>query len=73
MNIKNSIQQSGFLSGGGEMGERIRAHESAATPLGEPGTWPQPLRSALSLCLKSSFPTAIYWGYDVYLLYNEQP
>jgi len=61
----------GFLSGGGEMGERIRAHDWAATPLGEPDAWPQPLRAALSLCLKSNFPTAIYWGDNFCLLYND--
>ncbi len=29
------------------------------------------LRPALSLCLASSFPTAIYWGADLRLLYND--
>ncbi|WP_206239922.1 PAS domain-containing protein [Novosphingobium terrae] len=29
------------------------------------------LRPALSLCLSSSFPTAIYWGADLRLLYND--
>jgi PAS domain S-box-containing protein len=33
--------------------------------------WPQSLRSALSICLHSSFPTAIYWGPDLRLLYND--
>jgi PAS domain S-box-containing protein len=60
-----------FLSGGGEMGERIRAHDWAATPLGPWETWPQALRGALTICLHSSFPTAIYWGPDLRLLYND--
>jgi PAS domain S-box-containing protein len=60
-----------FLASGGEMGARMRAHDWAATPLGPPDTWPQPLRLALSLCLHSSFPTAIYWGPDLRLLYND--
>lgn len=59
------------MAGGGEMGERIRAHDWAATPLGPPETWPQSLRSALSICLHSSFPTAIYWGPELRLLYND--
>ncbi|WP_375139531.1 ATP-binding protein [Pseudomonas capeferrum] len=29
------------------------------------------MRSALSICLHSSFPTAIYWGQDLCLLYND--
>jgi len=60
-----------FLSGGGEMGERIRAHDWAATPLGPPEAWPQALRFALTICLHSTFPTAIYWGPDLRLLYND--
>lgn len=60
-----------FLSGGGEMGALIRAHDWSTTPLGHPTDWPQSLRSALSICLHSSFPTAIYWGPDLRLLYND--
>ncbi|MCC2977334.1 GAF domain-containing protein [Sphingomonas sp. PL-96] len=61
----------GFLAGGGEMGVRIRAHDWAATPLGSPEGWPQSLRSALSICLHSSLPSAIYWGPELRLLYND--
>src|SRR3546814_14831978 len=53
------------------MGDRIRRFDWAATPLGVPGGWPQPLRSALSICLHSSFPTAIYRGPELRLLYND--
>src|SRR5690606_8534703 len=60
-----------FLNGGGEMGRRMRQHDWSATPLGPPGKWPQALCSALGICLQSSFPTAIYWGRDLRLLYND--
>lgn len=60
-----------FLSGGGQMGERIRAHDWSLTPLGSPETWSASLRSAASICLNSSLPTAIYWGPDLRLLYND--
>lgn len=60
-----------FLTGGGEMGDRIRAHDWTATPLGPPQGWPASLRVALALCLQSSFPTAIYWGPELILLYND--
>jgi PAS domain S-box-containing protein len=60
-----------FLTGGGEMGERIRAHPWSDTPFGAPETWPVPLRSTVSVCLNSAFPTAIYWGPDLRLLYND--
>lgn len=58
-------------SGGGEMGERIRAFDWAAHPLGPPETWPPTLLVALRLCLNSTFPTAIYWGRELHLLYND--
>lgn len=53
------------------MGERIRAFDWASHPLGPPQGWPPALQMALSLCLDSSFPTAIYWGPELYLLYND--
>ena len=33
-----------FLADGGEMGERIRAFDWSATPLGEPAGWPHQAR-----------------------------
>jgi PAS domain-containing protein len=60
-----------FLQGGGSMGERIRAFDWRAHPLGLPESWPESLRMAMSLCLNSSFPTAIYWGPEFHILYND--
>ncbi|HEX7891240.1 MAG TPA: PAS domain-containing protein [Ramlibacter sp.] len=53
------------------MGERIRGFAWDAHPMGPPQQWPDALRMALSLCLNSSFPTAIYWGPDMHVLYND--
>lgn len=61
-----------FLAGGGELGERIRQHDWATTPLGPLCDWPQPLRSAVSLCVRSQFPIIIHWGWpDLVVLYND--
>ncbi len=60
-----------FLAGGGEMGARMRDYDWATSPLGPPDGWPFPLRAAVSLCLGSSLPTAIYWGAELRLLYND--
>jgi PAS domain S-box-containing protein len=60
-----------FLEGGGAMGERIRAYDWSTHPMGPPEHWPESLRVALTLCLSSSFPTAIYWGPDLHVLYND--
>ena len=56
---------------GGDLGALVRELDWAATPLGAPATWPQGLRSTLSLCLDSAFPIAIYWGPERVLLYND--
>lgn len=53
------------------MGRRIREFDWANHPLGPPHEWPDALRMALSLCLNSSFPTAIYWSHELYVLYND--
>ena len=60
-----------FLEGGGAMGERIREFEWAPHPLGPPDRWPEALRMAISLCPNSSCPTAIYWGPELHVLYND--
>ena len=61
-----------FLAGGGELGERIRLHDWSATPLGPIFGWPQSLRSAVGLCLKSRFPIIIHWGWpDLIVIYND--
>ncbi|NYZ16675.1 PAS domain-containing protein [Azospirillum sp. RWY-5-1] len=53
------------------MGRMIRDHDWAATPLGSPEGWPPALRAALSICLGATIPTAIYWGPELRLLYND--
>lgn len=53
------------------MARRIREFDWAAHPFGPPETWPLSLRSALGICLNSAFPTAIYWGPELRLLYND--
>jgi hypothetical protein len=40
-----------FLSGGGEMGMLIRSMDWSKTPLGPISSWPQSLRTSVSLCL----------------------
>jgi PAS domain-containing protein len=60
-----------FLSGGGQMGARMRAHDWSASPLGAPETWPQALRSSASLMLGSKFPMFVAWGPELGFLYND--
>lgn len=60
-----------WLTGGGEAGELIRAKDWSSTPLGPIEEWPQSLRTAVSLCLSSTFPILIAWGPEDIQIYND--
>jgi PAS domain S-box-containing protein len=60
-----------FLTGGGDMSERIRRFDWSQTPLGSIDVWPNSLKTAVSICLNSRFPMVIWWGRELVLLYNE--
>ncbi len=60
-----------FLSGGGEMGERIRNFDWESTPLGPPESWEQSLRTCVRIMLSSSQPIWIGWGPQLIKLYND--
>jgi signal transduction histidine kinase len=60
-----------FLAGGGAMGERIRAHPWAHTPLGDPQFWPRGLRTAVRVLLTTQHPIFIFWGHEHTCLYND--
>ena len=54
-----------------EMAALVQSKDWTQTSLGPPEGWPQSLRSALSICIGSAFPIAIYWGPDLALVYND--
>jgi PAS domain S-box-containing protein len=60
-----------FLAGGGEMGARIRAMDWSPNPLGPVESWPQSLRSAVSIMLPSKAQIALFWGEELITLYND--
>src|SRR5499427_3465670 len=60
-----------FLSGGGKMGALMRAHDWPTSLLGDPSTWPELLKSAVSTCLATHFPMVVWWGPDLIMLYND--
>ena len=60
-----------FLSGGGEMGQRIRDYDWAKTSLGAVETWPQSLRTCIRIMLTSRQPIWIGWGKDLIKFYND--
>lgn len=66
-----AIAAPGFLRGGGEMGERMRSQDWSSSSLGDPGSWPQPLRTSVKLLLNTGHPMYIFWGRDGACLYND--
>ncbi|MDO9297919.1 PAS domain-containing protein [Bradyrhizobium sp.] len=60
-----------FLAGGGEMGALTRAYDWLASPLGEPGSWPQSLRTAVRIVLNTNHPMFIWWGPELIQFYND--
>ena len=71
VDFKDNLSSPAFLSGGGEMGAIIRAHDWAATLLGSPENWPQPLKTAVRLILNTGHPMFIWWGPDLLCFYND--
>ncbi len=60
-----------WLSGGGVIGKIIANHDWTKSHLGPIATWPQSLKTALSICLCSKFPMGIWWGPEFVVFYND--
>ena len=69
MELQTAIPE--FLSGGGELGQRIRDYDWPATPLGPIHTWPQSLRTCIRIMLSSRQPIWMGWGKELIKLYND--
>ncbi|HZU96934.1 MAG TPA: ATP-binding protein [Planctomycetota bacterium] len=59
------------LKGGGEMGALMRALDWSKTPVGPVETWPQSLKTAVSVVLESRFAMLICWGPAFVNFYND--
>jgi PAS domain S-box-containing protein len=55
----------------GEMADRIRRFHWASTPLGPISGWSDHLIWAANLMLESQFPTILFWGTAMTVLYND--
>jgi signal transduction histidine kinase len=60
-----------FLSGGGEMGARMRELDWAKTPLGVPEHWSRNLKTCVRIVLTSRQPMFVWWGESLVNLYND--
>ncbi len=53
------------------MGRLVRSKDWSTTPLGPIASWPQSLRTTVSLCLASNFPISLAWGPQHVQIYND--
>lgn len=60
-----------FLAGGGKVGTIMRGHDWSTSPLEQPESWPQSLRSMVGMLLNSKFPMFMAWGPEFSMLYND--
>ena len=58
----DSITHAGTLHGHGETGALFHNFDWSSTELGSPGSWPDSLTIATSICLNSRFPMGLWWG-----------
>ena len=59
-----------WLRSGGVIGELIQSMNWSESPLGLVESWPQSLRTTVSLCLASNFPISLAWGPQHTQIYN---
>lgn len=67
----HTISPMPFISNNGEMAKLIIEQDWTQTSLGHPNTWPQSLKTTLSILINSKFPTVLFWGKDLVCFYND--
>jgi PAS domain S-box-containing protein len=60
-----------WLSGGGEMGARMRALDWSRTALGPMSAWSRTLKTSITIALSSPVPIVMLWGPDGIMIYND--
>jgi len=68
---KTTQDRFSLFTDGGEMGSLMRAFDWNRTSLGDPGSWPQSLKTAVRIILTSQQPMFVWWGEDLINLYND--
>lgn len=69
--MKDNPAETAFLSHSGEMAGLIAGFDWASTSLGGIASWPQSLKTAISLMLQSPVPIVSLWNDDGVMMYND--
>ncbi len=72
MMVDTVFERTAFLGEAGPLAVLIGARDWSATSLGPIESWPQHLKTAVSIILRAPVPMALLWGEDGVLLYNER-
>ncbi|WP_028998665.1 PAS domain S-box protein [Azohydromonas australica] len=70
MNRANN-ETGGWPFASGEMAQRVRMHDWAATPLGPVEQWSAILRTTVQLVLEHPHAAAVLWGPELVQIYND--
>jgi signal transduction histidine kinase len=70
--MQTQISGASCLAGGGEMGALMRSVDWSRTPFGDVSSWPQSLRTTVSIMLESRFAMVVAWGPEFRFLYNDR-
>ncbi|KAI8817329.1 uncharacterized protein EV422DRAFT_542429 [Fimicolochytrium jonesii] len=70
--IRARMSCSSAFSGGGAMGQLVRAKDWSTTKLGPSQDWAQSLKTSVSFILNAAFPFILFWGDHYNVIYNDQ-
>lgn len=68
---RSTMHMESIPTGAGTISELIETFDWANSPLGARESWPQSLKSALGACLSAQYPSALWWGPELVLIYND--
>lgn len=60
-----------FMEQPGRAAELVKSFDWGSTPLGEPGSWPQCLKTTVGIVLGSAQPCNLIWGPELITFYND--
>ena len=67
---QNTLSETIF-AGDSKMAALMRSHDWSQTPLGPVESWSPSLRTAVNICLSSTFPISLLWEQELIQLYND--
>lgn len=67
----STLHLANIPTGADTVAELMESFDWQSSPLGPRELWPQSLKSALSACMTAQYPSAIWWGSEAVIIYND--